>query len=248
MRHSPLRLAFACAVIKLAGARHVISLSPAVEAQAEARVWPGFGSGALALSGDGGALIVSVESFNGSCGAAYVYGCNSAAMTCGAPQVVALADGRAHDGFSRSLAISGDGLTAAFGAPGRNGGAGAVYTSACRSSAICDSLGAVVLPQLDPGDGYGGAVSLSHDGSMLAVGSSGYRNGTGAVFVLGCARGRCGVINSVLDPLSPLPGPAGMPLHFGSALALSADGFRLVISAPQSCCGESGRFSTGFGE
>ena len=233
----------------VATAEAVVSLDPSLFAGDGTFDWPGFGSGALALSGDGRALLVSVESFNESRGAAYSFACNGDTLRCGQPRVLLAEDAEPQDAFSRSLAISGDGLLAAFGAPGRGGGAGGVFTSACLRSGVCGNASAVAFYDVAVGDAFGSAVAIDHAGTMLAVGAPGRSGGVGAVFIFSCSYGRCSAAPvSELAPGRPLPVPEGAPLRFGAALALSASGMRLIITAPQQCCGEGGRESTGFGE
>jgi hypothetical protein len=104
-------------------------------------------------------------------------------------------DTSAGDVFAFGLALSTDGRTLAIGAAGED--SAAIGVGADQNNSLAASAGAIYtftrtstawLPQAyvkasntDAGDLFGGAVGLSADGSVLAVGAVGERNSQGGV-------------------------------------------------------------------
>lgn len=160
------------------------------------------------------------------------------------------------DGFGSSVAVSADGSTLAISAPfeasgtGDEGddsaeGSGAVYVFV-RSGETWVQQGYLKAPNLDADDNFG-VVALNRDGSVLAVGAPMEDSGNpsdpeddgaadaGAVYLFSRA-GDTWLEDGYVK--ASIPGAGDL---FGSALALNADGTRLVVGAP----GEDGS-STGF--
>jgi trimeric autotransporter adhesin len=166
-----------------------------------------FGS-ALALSADGHTLAVGAvgedsaatgvggdEADNGSTGSGAAYLFTRDAAQWSQQAYVKASNTSAQDAFARGLALSADGHTLAVGATGENsaatgvGGdennslaasAGAVYTFT-RTSTAWLPQGYVKASNTDAGDLFGGAVGLSADGSILAVGALGERSNAAGV-------------------------------------------------------------------
>ena len=208
----------------------------------------GFGR-AIAVGGTGeiATLAVAAPDLEKNRGGVFIFACDTERIRCSALQpLVSLAGaGRPGDAFGTGLALSRDGTMLAIGAPGRNVsnddvirvGAGAVYTCRC-SEGIC---GALSPPLFIPGarvrDALGTALAINGHGTVLAAGTPGLDRGTGAVFIFACEAGRCNGLSTMLRPSGALP--PGAPLSFGRSIAMSTDGRRLVIGAPQRCCEDS---------
>lgn len=188
-------------------AQQQIALYPDVYANASNT---GFGVGVAVLSRAGSVLAVSAEFMNNNSGGAYVFSCDSGA--CALSQIVTLGAGLPGDLFSHGLALSctfaeasvgfttshsdhprppraADGKTIALGAPGRGSSTGAVFTAACSDGGMCGALSELTLPDGVAGDGFGFALALSGDGSVLIVGADGRNGGNGTVLVYSCSGG-----------------------------------------------------------
>lgn len=208
----------------------------------------GFGR-AIAVGGTGDivTLAVAAPDLERKRGGVFVFACDIERMRCSALQpVVSLAgEGRPGDAFGTGLALSRDGTMLAIGAPGRNVsneeavrvGAGVIYTCRC-SEGICGALSQpLTIPGARARDALGTALAVNGHGTVLAAGTPGLDRGTGAVFLFACAAGRCDGLSRMLRPSGALL--PGAPLSFGRSIALSTDGHRLVIGAPQRCCEDS---------
>ena len=136
-----------------------------------------FGS-SVALSSDGTTALIGSLGWNDSQGAAYVF--TSASGSWSLHQELTASDGAAGDNFGSSVALVSDGKIALVGAYDHNQGAGAAYvfTSASRSWSQQQELTASQGYAL-----FGGAVSLSGDGSTALVGSTGWNDSQGAAYV-----------------------------------------------------------------
>ncbi|MQA22114.1 YDG domain-containing protein, partial [Rugamonas rivuli] len=131
--------------------------------------------------------------------------------------------------FGSSVALSGDGLTLAVGAPGQQSGAGQVYEYRYSAAAFGGTITTATLanPHGSFADAFGTAVALNGNGSKLAVGAlydttSG--NNAGAAHLYN---------NSNLAAISrtaTLTGSGGDAL-FGTALAYNGAGDRLAVGA-----------------
>jgi len=164
--------------------------------------------------------------------------------------------GSAFDRFGHSISLSGDGSTLAVGAPfenstaiGINGdqtsnsmsGAGAVYVFA-RSDGIWQQQAYIKASNTNSGDRFGGAVSLSADGSTLAVGATGERSAAtgingdqnenlptnaGAVYIFVRSDGLWHQ-QAYIKASNTESGD-----RFGDSISLSADGSTLAVSASE---------------
>jgi len=148
----------------------------------------------------------------------------------------------ADDRFGRSVAISGDGQVMAIGAPGEGLRAGAVFVYRRAPDAI-EWAEEAKLRASNSGkaDGFGWSLALSHDGSTLVVGvpgedsdargvggnqASNASTDSGAVYVFRRA-------GSAWAQEAFIKGSASDPRDgFGWSVAVSADGAKLVASAP----------------
>lgn len=162
--------------------------------------------------------------------------------------------------FGASLALSADGNLLAVGATGDdskstgfNGDAndtsaafsGAVHTYA-RTGSTWAPLAYLKASNTDAGDGFGTSVSLSADGSTLAVGaifegssatgvggnqSDNAQSPFGAVYVLSQDRGNWSQQAYVKAPVNTVVGGTEPMIYFGGRTALSANGDTLVVGS-----------------
>jgi hypothetical protein len=174
----------------------------------------------------------------------------------------------ANDRFGFAVALSDDGATLAIGAPGEDSAATGV--GGAESSDATTDAGAVYVFRRSPAgwaqeayvkasntgarDGFGNAVALSADGSVLAVaasaessaatgvggdGSSDAAPGAGAVYVF--RRGSAGWAQEAYVKASN----PGIDDQFGFAIALSGDGATLAVGATLESSSETGIGGTG---
>ena len=165
--------------------------------------------------------------------------------------------------FGASLALSADGHLLAVGATsddskstGVNGdandtsaaGAGAVHTYA-RTGSTWAPQAYLKASNTDAGDGFGNSVSLSADGSTLAVGAIFERSSArgvggnqsdnaqspyGAVYVFSQDRGNWSQQAYVKAPVNTVVGGTEPMTYFGGRTALSANGDTLVVGSVRS--------------
>ena len=158
----------------------------------------------------------------------------------------------AHDGFGYAVALSADGSTLAVGAVGDDTGAaqaGAVHMfriggttwgkSVTHTAKIADGAGVL----LNAKDAFGSAVALTDDGTKLAVGAryddTGGEN-RGAVYLFHVHNK-----GTTVTEARKIGNGSGFVLSnidkFGSAVALNADGSRLVVGASDNNTGGTNR-------
>lgn len=152
------------------------------------------------------------------------------------------------DGLGGAVALSADGNTLAVGAPSEDGastgvggdqtndcdifpntrcafGSGAVYVYR-RSGTTWSAPIYVKASNTAMSDSFGTTLSLSADGNTLAVGATGKDLASGAVYIFARA-------NDTWSQIAYIKASdAANSTYFGSSLALSADGARLVVGAP----------------
>lgn len=215
----------------------------------------------VALSADGDVLVVGASGDDGlgdnlaESGAVYVFSRTGQAWSI--PTTLRASNAGAGDGFGSALTLSNDGMRIAVGAPGEDGGesglggngldngaldAGAVYVFDFDASWTSTYIKAT---NTDAGDRFGAALSLSGDGSVLAVGAwseDGSGNdpandttqGAGAAYVY--LHGGAWTSEAYVKAEQPVVADD----NFGLALALSDDASTLVVGAPQHDQGASG--------
>jgi uncharacterized repeat protein (TIGR01451 family) len=123
----------------------------------------GFG---IKVAMDGNTTVIGAALGNGGKGAAYVFVRNGA--TWGEQQILTASDGAVDDGFSSSLAISGDSVI--IGARDKNSSQGAAYVFT-RSGTTWGQQQKLTASDGATNDNFGGAVAISQD--MAMVGASG---------------------------------------------------------------------------
>ncbi len=213
-----------------------------------------FGS-AVALSEDGSKLAVGASGSNSSKGAVYLFTVSGGTWDGNSQvsQIHTIKDGTggltltANDQFGSAVALSADGGKLAIGADGTDSAKGAVYlytiggatwsssSTISQVKQLKDSVGKI---SLSANDRFGNAVALSKDGNKLAVGADGDDTGAsdaGAVylFTVGGATWSSGSIITQTKKIAD--GVDGVSLskndNFGSSIALSGDGTKLVVGA-----------------
>jgi hypothetical protein len=146
------------------------------------------------------------------------------------------------DGFGFALALSGDGAVLVVGAPGEDSGATTIDGTQTDESVMTGGAAysftktsgwlqtAYLKPSnIDFGDFFGRVITMSSDGSKLAIASPGedmIQPNSGAVFTFA----RAGASWTALAKLKAFT--PGDNAQFGSALALTATGGQLYSGAP----------------
>jgi hypothetical protein len=183
----------------------------------------------VAVSADGSVALAGAPSANGGIGTAVSIRRQQDGVwrTFGGPLTPGGAVGEALFGFS--VAISADGSTAVIGGPEDNGGLGALWTYTFLSAQnTWQSSGPKVVandPDGLPGLGY--SLALSGDGRTALAGGPYDNDLVGAAWVFE----RSGTTWSQPGPKLTGSGGAG-PGFFGSGVALSGDGNRALVGAP----------------
>ena len=223
-----------------------------------------FGS-SVSLSNDGSRLAVGADT--GDAGAVYLFDVSGATVT----HVTKVANGAgvslsSGDGFGTAVALSGDGTKLVVGAKGddTNGNnAGTIYTFTASKAA--DTWGSTItqaaklshgaailslsaIVSLDNNDRFGSIVSLSADGTKLAVGAWGDDDGSynrGAVYLFTVGGSGSTVTQAVKLSHGAALSSGTVALDngdmFGWSVSLSADGTKLAVGANGDDDGGSGR-------
>jgi trimeric autotransporter adhesin len=176
----------------------------------------------VATSSDGTRVVVGQVGANQSQGEAYVYSGTNYATE----KKLAASDGAAFDYFGQSVAMSADGTKVIVGASGKYGmnphGAAYIYsgTNYGTEKKVLASDGAF-------GDSFGRAVAMSSDGTRVIVGANlkivGMNDSQGAAYVYS------GVNYAMEKKLLASDGAAND--YFGSSVAMSGDGTKVIVGA-----------------
>mmetsp|Transcript_16560 Transcript_16560/g.34156 ORF Transcript_16560/g.34156 Transcript_16560/m.34156 type:complete len:1040 (-) Transcript_16560:108-3227(-) len=138
------------------------------------------------------------------------------------PKVTTIEGPEAFSNFGTAVALSRSGQVLAVGAPEHSGRKGQVRVLAAAKDGAWVERAVLIGENFH--DTFGFDVSLSEDGSILAVGASG---GNGTVYTY--------VYNPGLDNYTPLGEPirgADSGASFGHSVSLSQSGFRMAVGAP----------------
>jgi hypothetical protein len=181
----------------------------------------------LTLSADGSTVAIDTQGANSSTGLVQVYQLISGIWTQVGTDINGEATG---DASGRSVSLSNDGSIVAIGAPNNTSGTGHVRVYE-NISTVWTQIGTDIDGEA-AGDQSGGAVSLSADGSIVAIGATG-NNNTGHVRVLKFAGGAWAQIGVDIDGV--VSGE-----FFGTSLDLSNDGKTVVIGANELTTGQTG--------
>ena len=211
------------------GAAYVYTLSGGSYGTAVPLTNPGPNGGtfgfAVAVSSDGGTLLVGAPDTDSVKGAAYVYTRNMGSY--GMPVTLNDPGGVRSDSFGRSVAISGDGGTLLIGAYGTSSIKGIAYVYTL-SGASYGAPASVSAADGTNGDAFGEVVAISSDASTLLIGASGATSlapkyQTGKAYVFTRAAGSYNPLVTLNDPLDTSADA------FGIAVAVSGDGGVLVV-------------------
>jgi hypothetical protein len=197
-----------------------------------------FVGSAVAISGDGTSALLSDSRSGKGAGRAYVFHVASEAAwtSSSAPTaILSNASGVAHDALGRSLAFSGDGTTAFLGAPGVNGGRGAVDVFHASGEGAWASSSAPAATLTNAGgsrrDVLGYGVAVSADGTTAVVTAPGVNRKAGATYVFHATDE--GAWTSRATPNATLTdSTGGRNGRLGVGLGSSADGATVLIGAP----------------
>lgn len=203
----------------------------------------------VAISGDGATVVVGVPSEDSNATGIDGNAANNSAAGSGAAYVFARTAGEwsqqayvkasntaAGNAFGKAAAISSDGSTIAIGAPNRTTNAGAVYVFVRNGASWAQQGAALTASNTQSDDRFGGALALSANGSILAIGATGEdSDGTaqannsaaeaGAAYVFT----RSGAVWTQQAYIKA--GNAQLGDLFGGALALNATGNTLAVGA-----------------
>ena len=184
----------------------------------------------VALSQDGDTLAVAVPSSNDDRGAVHIFARDPAGWS--EVATLAAADGKAHDSFGASVALSGDGKLLLVGAPGDFSVVqpGAVYVFARSDGAGWREVQKLIATGETPGDRLGASIAVSGDGMTGVLGSDGAAGKRAGVFVFRNTRDGW-VQDQSLHSSDPV-------LGFGRPVALSNDG-RTVLATGDPVIGTS---------
>ncbi len=196
--------------------------------------WVGF---SVALSSDGTTAFVGATNAYNAAGAVYVFHVASEgswASTSTPTATLTNAAGDADDNFGESVAVSGDGTTAVIGSPGGpvDGAAYVVHvssesawaSSASPTAALSDTASVVQ-------DSFGESVSISGDGTTVAVGTYVYGGNEGYATVFHVPGD--GAWTSTSSPTATLTDSApAAGDNFGLSVSLSADGTSALVGSP----------------
>ncbi len=226
--------------------------------------WDIFGT-SVSLSGDGTKLVVGAygdDDGGSGRGAVYLYTVGGATWGSKVTQAVKLSDSHAsvslddNDKFGYSVLLSADGTKLAVGATGDDDEGwdqGAVYLYTVGGSTWGSTVtqavklsGSHASVSLDDNDKFGYSVSLSADGTKLAVGATGDDDGgynRGAVYLYTVGGSTWGSTVTQAVKLSDSHASVSLDFFddFGSSVSLSADGTKLAVGATGDDDGGFGR-------
>jgi len=188
---------------------------------------------AISISADGSTVVVAdhwENSVSLNDGAIYVF--RKSGNTWSQEQRI-LSNGIAHDDqFGTSVSISGDGNTIVAGAigedfPGHSTGAAYVFKHNGTSWSQTQQFGSL---DLQNSDYFGKSVSISDDGSTIAVGAeleTAGVQGSGSAYVFRLNTST----NQYVQQAKLIPSNGGHADRFGSAIDISADGNRVIVGS-----------------
>ena len=165
------------------GARYPLRIDPFIQQGSKLtganESGPGQFGRRVAVSGDGGTVLVGGPSDNGS-GSAWVFTRAGGTWTQQGPKLTAPASAEL---FGWSVALSWDGNTALIGAPFTNGEVGAAYVFVRSGNKWAQQGSALIGTGRTSGAAVGWSVALSGDGNTALIGGSGDNNDVGAAWV-----------------------------------------------------------------
>jgi hypothetical protein len=181
----------------------------------------------VSLSWDGTVLAVGAPGYNDMDGGMWVYRYNGSAWVEMAGMPLS-ASGDPEHFLGASVHLSSDGTMLAVGAPYYNEHAGGTWVFRYSGGAWAEMAGMPVCDKDAPSySSQGTSVSLSSDGTWLAVGGPGYHNDLGAIWVYRYDGSALAVMPGM--PLADTS--AARCMGQGASVDLSSDGTVLAVSA-----------------
>ena len=183
-----------------------------------------FGS-SVSLSSDGSTLAVGASSYSISQGLVQVYKFNGSTWT-----IVGNGTfyGTASSRFGTSVSLSSDGTTVAVGANGYNINQGFVQVYKFNGATSTWTIVGNGTFYGTASSQVGSSVSLSSDGTTVAVGAPSYSNNQGLVQVYKFNGTTWNIVGNGTD----LSGTAAAVSSFGGSVSLSSDGSTVAVGAP----------------
>jgi hypothetical protein len=177
---------------------------------------------AVALSSAGSTAVIGAPSANGGSGEAYVFQGTGGSWA----QQVAWTQGgeNSDDQFGTSVAIAASGDTAVVGAVGNGGSRGAAYVYTRRHGRLARSA-ELTASDGQQGSGFGRAVAISGNGSIIAVEGGGYESSAPSEVYVFDKTHKGWVQSAELAPRAT----EGYTSGFGWSLSLSDDGANLAV-------------------
>jgi trimeric autotransporter adhesin len=205
----------------------------------------------VSISGDGTTVVVGVPSEDSNATGIDGNAANNSSAGSGAAYVFARTAGEwsqqayikasntaAGNAFGKAVAISSDGSTIAVGAPNRNTNAGAVYVFVRNGASWVQQGAALTASNTQSDDRFGGALALSANGSILAIGATGEDSDGTAQGNNGAAEAGAAYVFTRSGALWTQQayikaGNAQLGDLFGGALALNSAGNTLAVGATE---------------
>jgi hypothetical protein len=181
---------------------------------------------AVAISPNGGIILVGGPGDNGYTGAAWVFIGSGSTWTQQGPKLTAAGE-IGEGGFGDGVALSTSGSTALIGGPGDNGFTGAAWVFA-RSGSTWTQQGSKLTGAGEGGDGlFGHSVALSGNGNTALVGGWHDDEGVGAAWAFTRSKSKWRAQGAKLRPSDESGAGA-----FGESVALCSNGLTGLIGGP----------------
>ncbi len=192
---------------------------------------------AVALTSDGNSALVGGPTDNSGAGAAWAFTRSGTLWSQQGEKLVG--SGASGNGLQgESVSVSSDGNTAVVGGPGDSTGGGAAWVFTRTNGAWVQQGGKLVgTGAAGPGN-QGRGVSISSDGSTLAVGGPLDSSGTGATWVFTRNASHWSQQGNKLVGRQGAGGFQGG--NQGTSVGLSSDGSTLIVGAPGDSAGSGG--------
>lgn len=186
----------------------------------------GFGR-SVALSADGDTALIGAPRANEAQGAAWVFVRSGSTWSQFGAKLTGGAEAAGRGSFGRSVALSGDGATALVGAPRDRAGRGAAWAFTRSASGFLVQGSRLTGADMLGAGFFGRSVALSSDGSTGLIGGPGDDHYAGAAWTLARVGGELRTQGAKLTGGGQELGKG----HFGSSVALSADGATGLVGA-----------------
>ncbi len=181
---------------------------------------------AVAVSANGGTVLVGGPGDNDDTGAAWVFTGSGSTWTQQGPKLTATGE-VGKGGFGDGVALSTKGSTALIGGPGDKGSTGAAWVFT-RSGSTWTQQGSKLSGAGESGDGlFGHSVALSGSGNTALVGGWDDDEGVGAAWAFTRSKSKWSRLGAKLRPSDESGAGA-----FGESVALSSNGLTGLIGGP----------------